>query len=63
MVLALLVLNTAWRRAPYYFLDPDSVGMTVVVTNIGLFAVFILVLGYGIWAVGRPRHACAGAVD
>ena len=51
--MALLVLNRAGRRAPYYFLDPDSVGMVVVVANIGLLAVFILVLGYGISAVGR----------
>lgn len=57
VVLALVVLNSAGRRAPYYFLDPDSVGMVVVLTNIGLLAVFILVLGYGISAVGRPRRA------
>jgi hypothetical protein len=55
-VLALVVLNSAGRRAPYYFLDPGSVGMTVVVTNIGLLAVFILVFGYGISAIGRPRR-------
>ncbi len=53
VVIALLVLNSAGRRAPYYFLDPDSVGMVVVVANIGLLAVFILLLGYGISAVGR----------
>jgi hypothetical protein len=57
VVLALLVLNRAGRRAPYYFLDPDSVGMAVVVTNIGLLAVFILVLGYAISVVGRSRRA------
>lgn len=57
VVLALIVLNSAGRRAPYYFLDPDSVGTVVVVTNIGLLAVFILVLGYGISAIGRPRRA------
>ena len=62
VVLALVVLNSAGRRAPYYFLDPDSVGMTVVVTNIGLLAVFVLVLGYGISAVGRPRRAEPTAV-
>lgn len=62
VVLALLVLNRAGRRAPYYFLDPDSVGMVVVVTNIGLLAVFILVLGYGISAVGRPRRGRPTAV-
>ena len=62
VLLALAVLNSAGRRAPYYFLDPDSVGMTVVVTNIGLFAVFILVLGYGISAIGRTRRAEPTAV-
>jgi hypothetical protein len=57
LILALVVLNRAGRRAPYYFLDPDSVGMAVVTVNIGLLAVFILALGYGISAVGRPRRA------
>ena len=59
VVLALLVLNRAGRRAPYYFLDPDSVGIMVVLTNIGLLAAFILALGYGISAVGRPRRTAA----
>ena len=57
VVLALLVLNRAGRRAPYYFLDPDSVGVAVVVTNVGLLALFVLGLGYGISAMGRPRRA------
>ena len=57
VVVALLVLNRAGRRAPYYFLDPESVGMVVVVANIGLLAVFVLGLGYGLSAVGRPRRA------
>ncbi len=52
---ALLVLNTAGRRAPYYFLDPDSVGMTVVVTNTAMLAAFMLVLGYGISSVDRVQ--------
>ncbi|HKV18170.1 MAG TPA: Pr6Pr family membrane protein [Mycobacterium sp.] len=55
VVVALLVLNRAGRRAPYYFLDPDSVGVAVVAANIGLLAVFVLVLGYGISATGRRR--------
>jgi len=59
VVLALFVLNRAGRRAPYYFLDPDSVGIMVVLTNIGLLAAFILALGYGISAVGRPRRTAA----
>ena len=53
VVLALVVLNKAGRRAPYYFLDPDSVGMLVVVVNVGLLALFVLALGYGLSAVGR----------
>lgn len=57
VVVALLVLNNAGRRAPYYFLDPDSVGIAVVAGNIGLLALFILVLGYGISAVGRRSPA------
>ena len=61
-VVALLVLNRAGRRAPYYFLDPESVGMAVVVVNIGLLAVFVLALGYGLSAVGRPRRARAAVV-
>lgn len=56
VVLALLVLNRAGRRAPYYFLDPESAGLAVVVTNIGLLAVFVLVLGYVISAIGRFRR-------
>jgi hypothetical protein len=55
LLVALLVLNRAGRRAPYYFLDPESVGMAVVIVNIGLLAVFVLVLGYGLSAVGRRR--------
>ena len=57
VVIALLVLNKAGRRSPYYFLDPDSVGIAVVAANIGLLGLFILVLGYGISAVGRRSPA------
>jgi hypothetical protein len=57
LMLALVVLNRAGRRAPYYFLDPDSVGMAVVTVNIGLLAAFILALGYGISAIGRTGRA------
>ena len=32
--LALIVLNRAGRRAPYYFLDPGSVGMAAVTVNV-----------------------------
>ena len=54
LVLALLVLNNAGRRPPYYFLDPDSVGTAAVVGNIGLLAAIFLALGYILMAVGRP---------
>ena len=57
VVLALVVLNRAGRRAPYYFLDPESVGMLVVVANIGLLAVFVLALGCGLSAMGRRSSA------
>jgi hypothetical protein len=62
-VLALLVLNSAGRRAPYFYLDPGSVGIAVVITNIGALAVFLLLLGYGISAVGRRRRARTTGVD
>ncbi|RDH79150.1 hypothetical protein DVS77_06770 [Mycolicibacterium moriokaense] len=62
VVLALLVLNRAGRRAPYYFLDPESVGLSVFVTNIGVLALFVLGLGYGISALGRIRRADPTAV-
>jgi hypothetical protein len=63
VVLALVVLNKVGRQAPYYFLDPDSVGLAMVVANIGALALFVLVLGYGISAVGRPRRTGANLAD
>ena len=63
VVLALVVLNKVGRRAPYYFLDPDSVGLPVVIVNIGALALFVLVLGYGISAVGRPSRPDANRAD
>lgn len=51
--LALAVLNHAGRRAPYYFLDPGTVGASVVVGNIAALAGGFLALGYGIAAIGR----------
>jgi hypothetical protein len=53
VVLALVVLNSAGRRAPYYFLDPASVGATEVVVNIGVLGGCVLALGYGLLAVNR----------
>ena len=53
LALALLVLNELGRRAPYYFLDADSVGAAVVVANVGLLAAGFLALGYLLSAMGR----------
>ena len=55
--LALVVLNKAGRRAPYYFLDPGSVGLGAVTVNVLLLAAGFLGLGYALLAVARPRVA------
>ncbi|RZT86704.1 hypothetical protein EV383_3601 [Pseudonocardia sediminis] len=60
--LALAVLNEAGRRAPYYFLDPDSVGTAAVVGNIGLLALGFVGLGYVITALGRASVAARARV-
>jgi hypothetical protein len=63
VVIALVVLNHAGRRAPYYFLDPDSVGTLAVAVNIGVLAGTFLTLGYGLMALGRafsPARTTAG---
>lgn len=57
--LALIVLNRAGRRAPYYFLDPGSVGMAAVTVNVTLLAAGFVGLGYLLLAVARPRSANA----
>jgi hypothetical protein len=57
--LALVVLNRAGRRAPYYFLDPGSVGLAAVTVNVTLLAAGFLGLGYLLLAVARPRPANA----
>jgi hypothetical protein len=59
LALALVVLNRAGRRAPYYFLDPGSVGLGAVSVNVGLLAAGFLGLGYLLLAVARPRSANA----
>jgi hypothetical protein len=56
---ALLVLNKAGRRAPYYFLDPHSVGITMVVVNTSLLALGFLGLGYLFMALARRPVANA----
>jgi hypothetical protein len=58
-LVALAVLNRVGRRAPYFFLDPASVGITTVVTNLGLLAIGILGLGYGLLALTRLPWANA----
>lgn len=50
---AVLVLNQLGRRAPYFFLDPGTVGATVVATNIGLLAAGMLGLGFALLGVTR----------
>lgn len=55
--LALAVLNEAGRRAPYYFLDPDSVGVAAVIGNVGLLAAGFAGIGYVIRALGRAAVA------
>jgi len=52
-VVALVVLNRLGRRAPYFFLDPASVGVSSVATNVGLLAVGILGLGFVLLALTR----------
>nr|WP_235892577.1 Pr6Pr family membrane protein [Mycolicibacterium hodleri] len=58
--LALIVLNRTGRRAPYYFLDPSSVGLVAVAVNVTVLAGGFLGLGYLLLAVARPRSANAG---
>lgn len=53
LVIALVVLNKAGRRAPYYFLDPDSAGTGAVVANICVLAACVLAVGYALLAVNR----------
>ncbi|SRX82277.1 Pr6Pr family membrane protein [Mycolicibacterium parafortuitum] len=53
LLLALLVLNDLGRRAPYYFLDPGSVGAGVVALNVGALAAGVLASGYVLLALHR----------
>ncbi|MDT5324027.1 MAG: hypothetical protein QOF25_1179 [Mycobacterium sp.] len=54
--LALVVLNRAGRRTPYYFLDPGSVGIAAVVANTSILALGFLGLGYLLLAMARGRR-------
>ncbi|MFN3007583.1 Pr6Pr family membrane protein [Mycolicibacterium wolinskyi] len=51
--LALLVLSSAGRRVPYYFLDPDAVGNLGVLANVGLLGLVFVGFGYALMAHGR----------
>jgi hypothetical protein len=53
LALALLVLNHVGRRAPYYFLDPGSVGTASVVSNVCVLAGGALALGYTLLGINR----------
>jgi hypothetical protein len=57
--LALLVLNNAGRRAPYYFLDPGSVGIATVLANTSILALGFLTFGYVLLALARRPSANA----
>ncbi len=57
--LALLVLNNAGRRAPYYFLDPGSVGIAAVLANTTILALGFLASGYVLLALARRPSANA----
>jgi hypothetical protein len=53
LALALAVLNHVGRRAPYYFLDPGTIGTASVVMNIGVLAAGALALGYALLIINR----------
>ncbi|MEU0498840.1 Pr6Pr family membrane protein [Mycobacterium sp. NPDC006124] len=54
---ALVVLNRVGRRAPYYFLDPGSIGAAAVSVNVAVLAAGFVGLGYLLLAVARPKSA------
>lgn len=53
LALALAVLNHVGRRAPYYFLDPGTVGTASVVMNIVVLGGGALALGYALLVINR----------
>jgi hypothetical protein len=57
LALALLVLNHVGRRAPYYFLDPGTIGTASVVLNICVLASGALALGYTLLGINRAVAA------
>ncbi|MEJ8277555.1 Pr6Pr family membrane protein [Pseudonocardia spirodelae] len=58
--LALAVLNSAGRRAPYWFLDPDAVGAAGLASNVARLAGGFLLLGWGVVALGRLGPVAPG---
>ncbi len=59
LAVALLVLNDLGRRAPYFFLDVDSVGAGAVAANVAALAAGVLALGYALLAVGGVKRSAA----
>jgi hypothetical protein len=53
LALALAVLNHVGRRAPYYFLDPGTVGAASVVVNVCVLSGGALALGYALLVINR----------
>jgi hypothetical protein len=63
VVVAVLVLNEAGRRAPYYFLDPASVGVATVLLNVCVLGGCVLAAGYGLLGANRlATRARIGAI-
>lgn len=59
LAVALLVLNNFGRRAPYYFLDPTTVGAATVAANVAGLAGCVLLLGYALLAAHRATATAA----
>ena len=57
LVVALLILNDLGRRAPYFFLDVDSVGAGGVAANVTALAIGVLALGYALLAIGGVKRS------
>jgi hypothetical protein len=58
VVLYVVIAGVVWNlfltgHAPYYFLDPNSVGTVIVVVNMCAPGGCVLVLGYTLFAVNR----------
>ncbi|WP_049568680.1 Pr6Pr family membrane protein [Streptomyces sp. SBT349] len=55
-VTTVLVRGSLTDRYPYYFLNPDSVGVDGLITHIAAFLVGFTVLGYAVLAAGRLKR-------